>query len=59
MWCVVTGTMGWGNYTNSKFPFYVYVTDKKNIPFMLFNFGYNGNSQIKDIHDHSFRKYTK
>ena len=59
MWCVVTGTMGWGNYTNSKFPFYVYVTDKKNIPFMLFNFGYNGNAQIKDIHDNSFRKYTK
>ena len=41
MWCVVNGDADWGSYTTSKFPFYVYVTYKDNIPVMLFNFGYN------------------
>lgn len=59
MWCVVTGTVRWGRYTDAQFPFYIYVTDKKNTPYMLFNFGYDYNAQIKDIHDNAFSKYTQ
>ena len=49
MWCVVNGTMDWGDYIDSQFPFYVYVTYKNNIPVMLFNFGYDQDCQIKNI----------
>lgn len=59
MWCVVTGTVSWGRYTDAEFPFYIYVTDKKNTPYMLFNFGYDYDAQIKDIHDNAFCKYTQ
>ena len=59
MWCVVTGTVSWGRYTDTEFPFYIYVTDKKNTPYMLFNFGYDYDAQIKDIHDNAFSKYTQ
>jgi hypothetical protein len=59
MWCVVNGSVGWGGYTTSQFPFYVYVTYKNNIPVMLFNFGYNSNAQIKDIHDNAFTQYNE
>lgn len=59
MWCVVTGTVKWGRYTDAQFPFYIYVTDKKNTPYMLFNFGYDYDAQIKDIHDNAFSKYTQ
>ena len=58
-WCVIDGTVSWGQYTTSYFPFYVYVTYKNNIPVMLFNFGYDYNSQIKDIHDDPFTQYDQ
>ena len=58
-WCVVTGTVNWGNYLCKKYNYYYYITKSDNTPYILMNFGYDSDAQIKDINDSAFSNYDQ
>ena len=56
-WCVVRGTVKWGEYLTSKYPNYYFITDSNYNPILLMNFGEY--SQIKNVHNMFFSQYNK